>query len=110
MVSIWELYVYGQYMGSICIWPVYGSYMASTVNSYNPHIWDLEGTCKSLPYIPYKPHIDETVTVVPAGKYLLFDTMHVHNRTPLQLKNLIFNKVYPDFIHLAVKCKTYNKD
>jgi len=61
MVSIWDLYVYGRYMGPICIWPVYGSYMASTVNSYNPHIRDLQGTYKSLPYIPYKPNIGETV-------------------------------------------------
>jgi len=51
--------------------------MASTVNSYNPRIWDLQGTYKSLLYIPYKPHIGETV--VP-GIYLLVDTMHVHTR------------------------------
>ena len=31
------------------------------------------------PYIPYKPHIGETVTVVP-GIYLVCDTMHVYNR------------------------------
>jgi len=65
------------YMCLICIWPVYGSYMAWMVNSYNPLIWDLQGTYKSLPYIPYKPHIGETV--VP-GKYLFCDTMHVYNR------------------------------
>ena len=72
------------YMCPICIWPVYGSNMASTVNSYNPLIWDLKGhildlrgTYKSLPYIPYKPHIGETV--VP-GIYLVCDTMHVYNR------------------------------
>jgi len=38
MAGIWELYVYGQYMGPICIWPVYGNYKASTVNSYNPMV------------------------------------------------------------------------
>ena len=65
------------YMCLICVWPVYGSYMVSTVNSYNPRIRDLQWTYKSLPYIPYKPHIGETV--VP-GKYLLFDKMHIHNR------------------------------
>ena len=54
MASIWELYVYGRYMGAICIWPY-----------------------KSLPYIPYKPRIGETG--VP-GIYLFVDKMHVHNR------------------------------
>ena len=91
----------------ICIWPVYGSYMALTVNSYNPLIWDLQQTYKSLPYIPYKPHIGETF--VP-GIYLFWDTMHVYNRQPLQLNNYILNKVNPDFIHLAVKGKTYKTD
>jgi len=67
------------YMGAICIWPVYGTYVVQTVNTYNPLIWDLRGTYKSLPYIPYKPHIGETVTVVP-GIYLFCDTMHVYNR------------------------------
>ena len=75
------------YMCPICIWPVYGSYMASRVNSYNPLILDLQWTYKSLPYIPYKSHIGETVTAVP-GKYL-FDTMHVHNRQPLQFHHHI---------------------
>ena len=55
MASIWELYVYGQYMGAICIWPVYGSfmYMASILElygfngqflqpTYMGHIWDLQ--------------------------------------------------------------------
>jgi len=51
--------------------------MASMVNSYNPLIWDLQGTYKSLPYIPYKPRIGETG--VP-GIYLFVDKMHVHNR------------------------------
>ena len=51
--------------------------MVSTVNSYNPHIRDLQGTYKSLPYIPYKPRIGETG--VP-GIYLFGDKMHVHNR------------------------------
>jgi len=36
MAGIWDLYVYGRYMGPICIWPVYGIYMALTVNYYNP--------------------------------------------------------------------------
>ena len=49
------------FMCPICIWPVYGTCMASMVNSYNPLIWGLQGTYKSLPYIPYKPHIGETV-------------------------------------------------
>jgi len=31
------------YMCLICIWPVYGSNMASTVNSYNAHIWTSKG-------------------------------------------------------------------
>jgi len=37
MASIWEIYVYGQYMGAICIWPVYGRYM------YMASIWELYG-------------------------------------------------------------------
>ena len=96
MAGIWELYMYSQYMGAICIWPVYGSYMYMAgiwelyvYSQYMGAIWlqwsiltthlygDLQWTYKSLPYIPYKPHIGETV--VP-GKYLLVDTMHVHNR------------------------------
>ena len=47
------------YMCLICtiIWPVYGSYYVSTVNSYNPHIGDLQGTyiymfCKLLYSFP----------------------------------------------------------
>ena len=54
------------YMGPICIWPVYGSCMALTVNSYNP-LNILYGTHNghSLPYIPYKPHIGEIVVHVP---------------------------------------------
>ena len=80
----------------ICIWQVYGSYKASTVNSYNPLIWHLQQTYKSLPYVP--------------GIYLFCDKMHVYNRQPLQLNNHILDKVNPDLIHLAVKCKTYITD
>ena len=61
----------------ICIWSVYETYMVSTVNSYNPLIWDLQWTYKSLPYIPYKLHIGE---IVVPGKYLICEKMHVHNR------------------------------
>ena len=45
--------------------------------TYKGHVWDLRGTYKSLPYIPYKPCIGETG--VP-GIYLFGDKMHVHNR------------------------------
>jgi len=72
------------YMCLIYVWSVYGTCMASTVNptthlygTYKGHILDLQRTYKSLPYIPYKPHLGETV--VP-GIYLVCDTMHVHNR------------------------------
>jgi len=62
-------------------WEIYGfnsqflqpTYMGLTRDIYGTY----KGHHKSLPYIPYKPHIGETV--VP-GKYLLFDTMHVHNK------------------------------
>ena len=94
MASIWELYVYGQYMGAICVWPVYGSYMCMAsiweLYGFNGQFlqptytgltrdiyWTFSGHQKSLSYIPYKPHIGETV--VP-GIYLFCDKMHVHNR------------------------------
>ena len=64
-------------MGAICIWPIYGTYVVQTVNTYNPRIWDLQGTYKSFLYIPYKPHLGETVV---HGIYLFCDKMHIHNR------------------------------
>ena len=61
------------------IWLEWSILTTHLYGTYKGHVWDLRGTYKSLPYIPYKPHIGETVTVVP-GIYLLVDTMHVYNR------------------------------
>ena len=62
MAGLWELYgLNGQFLQS--------TYMGLTS--------DIKVT--PINYIPYKPHIGETVTVVP-GIYLFCDTMHVYNR------------------------------
>ena len=73
MGDIWE--VYGRYMGAI--WLQQSILTTHLYGTYKGHIRNLQGTYKSLSYIPYKPHIGETV--VP-GIFVFFDKMHIHNR------------------------------
>ena len=57
--SLCALYVYGQYMG-----PIWLQRSILTTHIYGlPRdlYWTFSGHHKSLPYIPYKPHIGETV-------------------------------------------------
>ena len=62
MAGIWDLYGFnGQFLQ-----PTYTGLTRDIYWTYKGHILDIQYTSKSLLYIPYKPHIGETV--VP-GKY-----------------------------------------
>jgi len=73
MAGIWELKGFnGQFLQ-----PTYTGLTRDIYGTYTGHIWDLRWRYKSLLYIPYKPHIGETVE---PEIYLFCDKMHVHNR------------------------------